>query len=232
MTYDGAFLDGFRSKFAEKRPAPEHYLRRVTKFDLYLTVRDIVDQHRAQGCAWEGIAQLFRELGVPISASTLKTCARRARLKNQRATPTAAPARASRSVRSRVGRTLSRTPASTESPVAPPVESATQGGRKEVPACPEPSDGTMGASEGLLETQRAVASGNGPEHDTGELSRDALATTQRRLLDSRPTTPPIPASSSDSPIADPPRDVQGLLDAARARPPRRQAFHPQRDQEL
>ena len=86
MSLDTAQLATFRSRFEAKEPDPKNFVRKVTKFDFYLTVEDLVEERRSKGYAWEGIAEDFAALGVVMKLSTLKTCFRRARLRKRCAT--------------------------------------------------------------------------------------------------------------------------------------------------
>jgi hypothetical protein len=82
MSLDAQALSTFHDRFKALPPNPKSFApARVSKFAFYWEVRALVAERRAAGHAWEGIAEDFRLLGVDISTATLKTCARRARLR-------------------------------------------------------------------------------------------------------------------------------------------------------
>lgn len=256
MTFEVAFLDSFRGRFAEKEPPARHLVRRVTKFDLYLAVRDLVDQHRANGYAWEGIAEVFRELGVPISASTLKTCARRARAKSPRASSARAPRRstADRPIVASPGSEAQTRPdplpptdglgsQATVLPELAPSESRDghRGSGKDtlVPGPSRAPAATVGTVEGAMAVRDEPPStpspcAMGPIEAAAPEGNPSVAADGHRGQTDSPSAPvaPLAGSSLAGSRTEQRLETPPISAPTRSRPARRMAFEPQRDSDL
>lgn len=237
MQLDPAELEKFRSRFEAKEPDPKNFFRRVTKFDFYLSVEDLVEDRRRKGFAWAGIAEDFTALGVAMPISTLKTCFRRARAR--RPGTVARPKRPSRLPHVRRARSAApevETPeVSAEAPdtaPTPPAEPAPAVRR----AAPEPTISTPSPS---TPPARDPAESRGAEGSREEESA-SLAIEQESGGDERAVAAVAvqgAMASGASPEASPtPPPEAGGLDAIRARASpretRRLAFIPKPDGDL
>jgi hypothetical protein len=258
MNFDIAFYDSFRSRFEEKEPARQH-LRRVTKRDLFLSVRDIVEQHRIKGYGWEGIAAIFRDLGVPISASTLRACATRAREKVTGTTPTGSKRVRHGHLSRRTPRPLRTTTLARSSPrdETPPLpsESASAdrhsasdqtpattapGSRKEEEEAMSPQMlAPLGDDGSTREAFQAATFGDAHSEATGVAVVDggtvvSADPSAESVHSPEPATRGLGGTFGADPSARDALDVNPAGGSAKAptRPGRRMAFQPQRDEEL
>lgn len=67
----------FATQFRNGQPDEAHKRQRPTKRDLVASVKPTIEQFRRDGYSWEGIAEYFGKLGVPLSVATLKNYLRR-----------------------------------------------------------------------------------------------------------------------------------------------------------
>jgi hypothetical protein len=159
MSIDVALLTTFRTRFEAKEPDPKNFVRRITKFDIYMTVADLVEERRAKGFAWEGIAEDFAALGVLMPVATLKTCFRRARAL-KRADTTPRPLRPRR---------LSPRPSRAARDVAPISEGQLETAQPIPDGISEPLTRALDGDSKALETtepahRQDMSSANGAEH--------------------------------------------------------------------
>jgi hypothetical protein len=173
-------LQTFRARFEAKEPSPRNFVRRVTKFDYFLTVADLVEERLAKEFAWQGIADDLGELGLSMEIATLKTYVRRARARREAAPASAAkkPARNSpRAPQSRPSRPKKASPSGDS--VA--FDAATL-----VPPAESPLESVPPASTVTVELPVPVAELSDPTSAQAEV-RDDTPSAQAEVRDDTPS---------------------------------------------
>ena len=68
----------FAERFRNGQPDEAYKRQRpLTRRELVARVKPSIEQFRREGYSWEGIAEYFATLGVPMSVATLKNYLRR-----------------------------------------------------------------------------------------------------------------------------------------------------------
>jgi hypothetical protein len=140
MTLSAGELQTFRQRFEAKEPSPSNFVRRVTKYDYFLTVHEVIEERLAKRFAWQGIADDLGDLGLRLSIPTLKTYVRRARARRGGPTVSAATKKPPRDSSRTAATSASRARAVRVQQASVPLDSvAVVKGAAEEPAPPAPT---------------------------------------------------------------------------------------------